>query len=129
VNHYELPSSTRGKLLLGFHWLYEKRDEHFGNGRLARNVFEDSLRRLANRIADVTPVTRELLTVLHPEDVALKDVPPSVWEMLEDEKTCFSTDCQSCSKALRVKTHQLGSRVRCPHCRSRLQVEWATPIM
>jgi SpoVK/Ycf46/Vps4 family AAA+-type ATPase len=129
INHYELPARTRGKLLLGFHWLYESRDQHFGNGRLARNIFEDSLRCLANRIADVTPVTRELLTVLHPEDVELREVPRSVLEALDSDAMRFTTECNECHKELRVKIKHLGARVRCPHCRSKIQVEWGLPVV
>lgn len=129
INHYELPARTRGKLLLGFHWLYESRDQHFGNGRLARNIFEDSLRCLANRIADVTPVTRELLTVLHPEDVELREVPRSVLEALDSDTMRFMTECDECQKELRVKIKHLGARVRCPHCRSKIQVEWGLPVV
>ena len=50
-------AQTQAKLLVGFRWLYEQRDEHFGNGRLARNVFEQAIRRLANRISRIAPVT------------------------------------------------------------------------
>src|SRR5262249_4579675 len=59
-DRYVLPPRTRVKLLLGFQYLLDHRDEHFGNGRLARNVFERAIGRLANRIASVVPLTREL---------------------------------------------------------------------
>jgi hypothetical protein len=63
-NRYLLPAATRGRLLAGFTHLTAHRDEHFGNGRLARNCFERAVSRLANRITNVVPLTRELLTTL-----------------------------------------------------------------
>jgi hypothetical protein len=50
--------------------LHSKRDAHFGNGRVVRNLFEKSIRRMASRIAPLTPVTHELLTQITPEDLA-----------------------------------------------------------
>jgi hypothetical protein len=37
-DRYLLPARTRAKLLLGFQYLLDHRDEHFGNGRLARTT-------------------------------------------------------------------------------------------
>jgi len=68
-NHYGLTETTREELRIGFQSLFDGRDEHFGNGRLARNLFEDAIRRHANRIIDISPITRELLTRLEPEDL------------------------------------------------------------
>ncbi len=35
-NQYEVPAETQAKLLIGFKWLYDNRDEHFGNDRTVR---------------------------------------------------------------------------------------------
>ncbi|MEC8553777.1 MAG: AAA family ATPase [Planctomycetota bacterium] len=71
--HYRLPKPTRIKLLKSFDRLLKQKDESFGNGRVARNMFEDSIQRLSTRIVGVSPLTKELLTNIEPEDVVLKD--------------------------------------------------------
>ena len=71
-NHYILAETAREQLREGFQSLVDRRDEHFGNGRLARNLFEDAIRRLANRIVDIAPITRELLTHLELEDIHIE---------------------------------------------------------
>ena len=109
-NRYTLPAVTRAKLLLGFQYLLEHRDEHFGNGRLVRNVFEQSIGRLANRIAGVLPLTRELLTTLQPEDVVLEGVPESVWQDLHDESRAFRLECPGCHHSSRLPQKFLGHR-------------------
>ncbi len=124
ANHYVLPCQARAKLLLGFHWLYDARDEHFGNGRLARNTFENSVRRLANRIAAVTPVTRDLLTVLTADDIDLAGVPAEVWEHLADRRLRFRVPCPQCQQQVHLRTDQLGRHVGCPHCQAPLQADW-----
>jgi hypothetical protein len=72
TNRYVLTSAARDKLRAGFQSLVDSRDEHFGNGRLARNLFEQAIRRMANRIVEVVPLTRELLSSLHPDDISLE---------------------------------------------------------
>jgi len=123
-NHYQLPDVARAKLLLGFDWLYQARDEHFGNGRLARNVFENSVRRLANRIADLTPVTRDLLSILTDDDIQLDGVPDSVWDRLKDRNLRFETKCPHCAQPVQLRTRQLGRNVGCPHCKKPLQAQF-----
>ena len=47
------------------------KDEHFGNGRLVRNVFEKAIRNLADRVVNVPELTPELLTTFQPDDIEL----------------------------------------------------------
>jgi len=46
------------------------RDKGFGNGRLARNLFEDSVARQASRVVDLTDPTDDQLTALTAADIA-----------------------------------------------------------
>jgi hypothetical protein len=125
-NRYELPALTRAKLLLGFHDLLSRRDERFGNGRLARNVFEQAIGRLANRIAGVAPLTRELLTMLQPDDIALDGVADSVWSQLDSPTCTFHTSCPGCSQVCRLPAKLLGQTVQCKHCQGKEFVaDWA----
>ncbi|MEM7330868.1 MAG: AAA family ATPase [Chloroflexota bacterium] len=45
------------------------RTDSFGNGRYVRNLLEKSIERQANRIVNITPMTDEVLTTLHPDDI------------------------------------------------------------
>jgi hypothetical protein len=73
---YELTDPARVKLRTVFQTLVAGRDEYFGNGRLARNLFERAVGRLANRIVKIAPITRTLLTTFEPEDILLEDATP-----------------------------------------------------
>jgi SpoVK/Ycf46/Vps4 family AAA+-type ATPase len=48
---------------------FATRDKFFGNGRFARNIFEKTLERQANRIASVPSLTKEILTTITVEDI------------------------------------------------------------
>jgi hypothetical protein len=123
-NHYELPARTRAKLLLGFEYLRQEKDEKFGNGRLVRNVFERSIRRLANRLAGKPKLTRELLTMLQPEDVVMEGVPEKTWDVLEKDTQLFRLGCPSCQAVSKLPQKLLGSRVQCRKCQHEFQADW-----
>jgi SpoVK/Ycf46/Vps4 family AAA+-type ATPase len=122
VHHYRLDARVRARLLVAFDWLYRNRDERFGNGRLARNTFEDSIRRLANRIADIAPVTKELLTSIQSEDIHLS-VPDEIQRAETDAKV--SVVCPGCRKRHVVACSFLGQTARCKDCKREFPVGWA----
>lgn len=124
-NHYRLPPATRARLLLGFHHLWEQRDEHFGNGRLVRNTFEQAIRRLANRLASIAELNRQLLTTIEPDDIDLRDVPHEVYDRIERGEVRLRADCPDCGQTTYPPVDYLGRRVRCRKCRHEFRVRWA----
>jgi AAA+ superfamily predicted ATPase len=123
-NQYELPVPVRVKLLVGFRYLLAARDEHFGNGRLVRNVFEQAINRLANRIAGITPVTRELLTTFQPEDIAMDGVPARICEDWNDDELRFRLACTGCKHVMTLRREHLGQRIQCKRCSQVLRADW-----
>jgi len=121
TNHYELPSHARAKFISAMTWLCENKDEHFGNGRLVRNVFENAVRRLANRIANMAPITKEMLTHFEADDLQFDHVPDDI---LNPENASFQLQCEDCARTNVVGFEVLGQRVKCP-CGSRFQADWA----
>jgi len=122
---YTLATETRLKLLLGFQYLTEHRDERFGNGRLARNIFEKAIRRLANRIVRVEQLNRDLLTRIEPQDVLMDDVPAEVWQRMDDRALRLSIACPKCQSAARFVPAYLGKTVRCNKCNATFDADWA----
>jgi AAA+ superfamily predicted ATPase len=127
-NHYVLPAETRARLILGFDYLVKHRDEHFGNGRLVRNAFEHAIRRLANRIADIVPLTKELLTQLAAEDVLLSDVPESAFGPDAVRDLQVNVVCPECGQMTKVKASHLGRRAQCNKCRKQFVLAWGEPV-
>jgi len=123
-NHYTLPAETRARLILGFAYLRRSRDKHFGNGRLARNIFEQAIRRLANRVADIVPLTKELLTRLEPSDFALGDVPEAAVGAEATRALQVSVICPGCQHVSRFKATNLGRRVQCTRCQAHFTADW-----
>jgi len=65
-----------------FHRLRIKRGENFGNGREARNLFDNAKRCAANRLASVKRPTKKMLSIITAEDIttAAEEIIASVME-------------------------------------------------
>ena len=124
-NQYAIPSDARHRVLMGFHYLYEKRDRHFGNGRLVRNVFEDSVRRLADRIADATQLTEALLTTLLAIDISFPELDEKKIDGLLSSDHVLRINCDKCSSNVRIQPDSLGRRIKCGKCSHVQAVGWA----
>jgi hypothetical protein len=122
---YTLANETRLKLLLGFQYLSEHRDERFGNGRLARNIFERAIRRLANRVVSVQQLNRDLLTRIEPADVVMDEVPATVWQRTNDAGLRLSIACPKCQSIAKFVPGYLGKTVRCNKCKETFDADWA----
>lgn len=123
---YALPSGTRASLIDGLTWHWKQRNERFGNGRLARNLFESSLRRLATRLSEVKTLTKAHLTTLDHSDLAWDDVPEETKKQMGQNK--YDSLCFGCAKTLRINGKQLGTEVACPGCQKEQNVEWGEQV-
>ncbi len=64
-----LSDSAKEKLTKLFQEAYDKRDDKFGNGRFARNLFEKAYMQQANRLVKLQQITDEDLSILNEEDI------------------------------------------------------------
>lgn len=124
-NEYSIPSDARYRLLVGFNHLYQERDRHFGNGRLVRNVFEESVRCLADRIADAGQLTESLLTTLLAIDIRFPDLDEKKLDRLVSAEHVLRFKCEGCESTVRIQPESLGRRVKCGKCNHVQLVAWA----
>jgi hypothetical protein len=126
---YELPTETRRRLLRGFTHLYFNRDRHFGNGRMSRNSFERSVRRLANRISTAPDITRELLVTMLPPDIEVPDLTDEQLDTLVQPEGLVRVLCEHCEAPQVVDDEKLGGDVTCSACNEPFQVDWGSPVI
>ncbi|MEM9588715.1 MAG: AAA family ATPase [Planctomycetota bacterium] len=125
---YTLPTQSRRRLLRGFTYLYARRDRHFGNGRASRNSFERSVRRLANRLARMTDVNRELLTTLEADDIEVAGVDQPHLKAMADKPGQVRIVCRDCGQSQVIDDALLDSDVECEHCGASTRVLWGEPM-
>ena len=68
-NQYKLSPEATEHLKKLFEYAVAHKDRNFGNARYARNLFEKSIQRQANRLANIKNATTEQLTLLTLDDV------------------------------------------------------------
>jgi hypothetical protein len=124
---YTLPTESRRRLLRGFTYLYARRDRHFGNGRTARNSFERSVRRLANRLAEIGDVTRELLTTLEADDIEVAGVDPMHLKAMAAEEGKVRVLCNGVPQV--IDDQLLGTEVQCQECGELFFADWGEPVI
>jgi SpoVK/Ycf46/Vps4 family AAA+-type ATPase len=66
---YRLCPSAENRLLEIFSLYYDQRDQTFGNARLARNLFEQTISNQANRIVTLGNIDDEILCSIEMEDL------------------------------------------------------------
>ncbi len=66
---FQLSPAAKEKLESLFTTLYENRDETFGNGRLARNLFERTINNQASRIISIANINDQVLSTIEADDV------------------------------------------------------------
>ena len=68
-HNYQINSNAKKTLLNEFTDLYNSRDKNFGNGRLVRNIFEQTVAKQATRLARLTNVNKKMLMTITQKDL------------------------------------------------------------
>jgi hypothetical protein len=89
---------------------------------------ERAIGRLADRIAGVVPLTREILTTLQPDDIEMEGVPAGVWKDLDCSNRVFEVVCPGCRERKRLPQRLLGSKVRCKQCAQCFDAGWGEAL-
>lgn len=138
-NHFTIDLESQLRLLGGFAWLYRRRNDQFGNGRLVRNLFERAVRQMANRIAGQAPLTSELLSTFRPADIVFEEIaddrpdgadaaPNGV--VVKSPFECpqqFQFVCDHCQGKNAGDRNLIGQKARCGHCGERFVANWGEP--
>jgi hypothetical protein len=124
TNQYVVQKLVQAKAMIGFDWLYQNRDERFGNGRMVRNEFERAIRRLSNRVVGIPELTREMLTQFELEDIDLDQVPSDRLALESIKAARFEISCAQCGAKSRLRPDVLGCNVRCRQCHHRFTANW-----
>lgn len=69
TNGYTLDDALFGKLTERFGEMYQNRQEHFGNARTVRNLFERAINCQANRLAQMSDISDASLSAINADDI------------------------------------------------------------
>jgi ribosomal protein S27AE len=115
--------------MLGLTEMHRQRDRHFGNGRAVRNLFEQAIRRMANRIADVRELTAHQLELLETSDIEFEGMQVDFnADSPNGTVQRFNVTCPKCGDASKSRGEYLGKKVTCPKCKAEFLAEWGEPV-
>ena len=124
-NSYALTPAARGNLALLLNAAYRGRDEKFGNARFVRNVFEKTLGRHADHLANFDgEISRHMLATIEADHIPREcgdnapqyDLSTSKWRV----------KCPGCSRLFTVDIRFLGNRATCK-CGAKFVCPWWNP--
>ncbi len=122
---YQLSPAARARASLLFHLAHHFRDEHFGNARFVRNVFEEALGHQSHRIAALPEdlLDKQTLLTLEGDDISLQRISQIDPNRLNLSQAKWTTRCPGCDKTGSVSQRFLGRRVTCK-CETAFVVPW-----
>ena len=138
---FALTESAKTKASQIFERLYRNRDDAFGNARVARNLFEETINQQANRIIAVQKVTKDILCQIEATDVPdletdhfqsgphkgdSKSVESSP-SVAFKESSPIRFICVHCSKPIKAPAKYAGQIGSCPKCHSRIVIPTDQP--
>ncbi|TWT48789.1 AAA family ATPase [Botrimarina hoheduenensis] len=139
VHHYEITPVARLRVIHTLTKRYAERDEHFGNGREVRNLFERAVMRMADRLAQLATLDEQQLITFEADDIGPGDGDGHTGHQETDEGDTdavtpalsdanpvvrLHVGCPGCGHAAWIPFTQLGSTLSCPKCPTRFVAEW-----
>ncbi|MFN0066226.1 MAG: AAA family ATPase [Limisphaerales bacterium] len=120
-----LEPALRERVLRYFHVEHARRDQHFGNARLARNLFEAVVSAQASRLVDLAQPAPDALTLLHAPDLvlavdvenALPDVASAGWVV----------KCPKCATPYAWSAELTLTDAQCTKCGTNYNCEFGEP--
>lgn len=118
-HHYRLTPEGRLRVIQAITAMHAQRDEQFGNGRAIRNLFEQAILRMANRLAEMPTLSDDELVTLEAADIRL-DQPAADGEAPQRVRVV----CSACQLEKEAGTEVVGANLKCPQCGERFRADW-----
>jgi hypothetical protein len=92
-------------------------------------LFEQAVRRLANRIAEIRDLSPEELMLLEHDDIVIDGLPPDATIDTDDDGPWrFRVTCPGCKHTTKARGSFLGQKVRCNKCQHEFTADWGEPV-
>ena len=123
-NHYRITPEGRLRVIAILTEQFQSKQKGYGNGREVRNLFEQTILKMANRLADMTTITDQELVTFVADDFNLSNALGS----LDLEQTKIKITCSACGHSNNAPAKLLGASVTCPKCLERFHIDWCELI-
>ena len=107
---------------------HSQKDEHFGNGRFVRNVYENTTMKQSARLAAEPKITKQALATLEHIDIPFEMIPNFDVNSLDLSQSRWSGTCPGCQKPFNAKLDFIGQKVTCKQCGETFVFPWWNPV-
>ncbi len=123
---YTLTPLAMANLALIFNVLYSNRDGNFGNGRMVRNLFEQTISNQSDRLVELEDPSEDQLRTITEADLPFAQLNISGPQQFPD--TLWKGQCPSCQKVFRAEIERIGRSVKCG-CGEKFRFPFWNPII
>jgi len=129
-NEYHMDLKSKAFVSLLFTLVHRSRDEHFGNARLVRNMFEEALSRHSQRIVTLPKAqqTKEALQTIEYVDLPFDLISGFTVDSGDLDQALWSGTCPGCQKVIRGGMNIIGKNGKCKECGTGFTMPWTNLI-
>jgi hypothetical protein len=129
-SEYTMDSRCLAYVSLLFTLVHRKRDEHFGNARSVRNIFEEAIARHSQRIVSQSAgsIDKQALQTIEYIDLPFDIVSGFDVRTIDLDSSLWRGECPGCQKEIKAKMNVLGRRGKCKQCGTAFVMPWTNLI-
>lgn len=127
-NHeeYILTPTAKAYACILFSAAHFHKDEHFGNGRFVRNIYENTTLKQSARLASLNQITKESLSTIEADDIPFEMINGFDAASIDLSQSLWEGNCPACEKKYRVALDQIGKDHHCV-CQQVFAFPWWNP--
>jgi len=127
-DEYTLTPAALAHACILINLAHYQRNEHFGNARFVRNLYENTTMKQSSRLATLKQITKEALAMIDHFDIPFEMIPSFDVNNLDLSQSRWSGICPSCQKSFGAKLDFIGQRVTCKQCNETFEFPWWNPV-
>jgi len=125
---YTLSKEALASACILFSMAHRQKDEHFGNARFVRNVYESTTMRQSARLATEPEITKHALAMLERIDIPFDMIPDFDSTNLDFSESRWRAVCPGCQTQIKARLEFVARQVRCKKCDRSFEFPWWYPI-
>ena len=125
---YTLSKEALASACILFSIAHSQKDEHFGNARFVRNVYESTTMKQSARLAAEQEITKQALATLERADIPFDMIPDFDAKNLNFSESRWQAVCPGCQAQIKARLEFVARQVRCKKCDRSFEFPWWYPI-
>ena len=127
IDEYTLPQSALAHVCILINLAYYQRNEHFGNARFVRNLYENTTMKQSTRLAALKQITKEALAMIEHSDIPFDMISGFNAQNLDLSESRWSGICPGCQHKFDAKLEAIGQQFKC-ECQQAFIFPWWNPV-